>query len=112
MILDPDRSLMVLNNTIRDGKTQAGPLAYFFRRKKGVKDALLQTLRDARAAVTKRQMDHAFRYVAGDRQQLARGIGHRVTGVGEQVNKDLLQLNGITNDHRVCRAEIQRNLDL
>ena len=37
---------------------------------------------------------------------------HRITGVGQQVDEDLLQLNRVAEDDRILGAEIHLHLDL
>src|SRR5205823_5468420 len=94
---DGNRPLMILDNAVSDGQSQARAFTDFFRREKGVKNAFFQAGRNSRAAVLKIQFDRLGIRSSGNGNPLLPRIGQGVAGVGEHVDKYLFQLNGVAD---------------
>ena len=84
-----DGAAVLLDDSVGDGETEAGPLADVFRREERIVDAREVIRRDARSGIG--HLDHRLAARARhDRQPAA--FRHGVTRIEEQVQEDLLQL--------------------
>src|SRR5579864_415491 len=105
---------MLLDDAVGYGKSQArSTLLTLFRRglgsEKRIVDALNMFRSDARTGVR-----HSYAYhvpIAAGHLQFA-AAGHRLFGIEEQVQEDLLQSSGISLDRRNSRGQIRLDLNL
>src|ERR1700738_1078308 len=97
---------MLFDNAICDRKAQPCTRTNFFRGKKGIEDALLQSLRYTRAGITYGKTYHVSIDFTGDSNNFVRDISHSIASVGEQIDKDLLQLNSVANDYDIFRGKL------
>src|ERR1039458_1332574 len=109
---DVNFASMLLNNAVgnREAKASAATVAgHVFGGEKGIVDALQVLGRDARAGIGDDGLNVA---VDQDSDRQAPAAGHRVLGVQQQVEKDLLQFARIAVDRRqpVGQIEIDKNL--
>src|SRR5260370_1541290 len=70
--IDRDDSLMVLDNTIGDGKTKTCPGTYLFSGEERIKNALLESFRDARTCITHPYFHHVRMYSTADADHFVR----------------------------------------
>ena len=103
---------MLADDAVRDGETKTGTGVHVLGGEERVEDALLQSPRDARSRIVEPELHHAFPDAGVDVDELGGGIGQRVTGVGQEVDEDLLQLDGIAEDERIFGAQVQPHVDL
>src|SRR5579885_865976 len=112
MIFDPDRAMMLLNNAIGNRKPQPCSRSHILGRKERIEDALLQPLWNSAAGIAETQRDDAWPDLARNFDPFVQRVCQRVAGVGQQVNEDLFQLDGIANDYRLRWPQFQQHLDL
>ncbi len=97
---------MLFDNAICDRKAQPCTRANFFRGEKGIEDALLQSLRYTRAGITYGKIYHVSIDFTGDSNNFVSDISNGIASVGEQIDKDLLQLNSVANDYDIFRGKL------
>src|ERR1700674_5800490 len=97
MMFNENGSLVIFDNTVRDGETQASSRSNLFRSEEWIKDALFQFWRDTRAGIAKTQIDALVLQRTRDANFFTKYIRQCVSRVGQQVNEDLFHLNGIAN---------------
>src|SRR5258707_11453117 len=107
-----DRSLVVLDNAVGDGKTKTCPRSHLLGGEERIEDALLESCRDARAAIFHLQLHDVHLHHTGDGDHLAWHACQCIACIGEQIDEDLFQLDGVApHNHLVCR-EVHLHLDL
>ena len=103
---------MILDYAVGDREPEPGSLADFFGRKEWIENALFEALRNPRPAVVKTELSHRPVERAGDVDLSLRQIRNCVSGVMQEVNEDLLELDGIAKYHALLGEEIKLHLDL
>src|SRR5208283_1835682 len=99
-----DRAAMLLNDTVRDGKTEAGAFVRTLGGEEGIVDAAEMLGRDAVAGIRYVDLDGAaFPPRANFQSASAR---HGVAGVEEEIQEDLLELARVAVDGRQAGVEI------
>src|SRR5438128_2620869 len=83
-----DLALVALQDRVHDGEAEAGALAGRLRRVEGVEDVLQVLARDPDAGVADVEPDAVLADQRRAQHELAT-LGHRLHGVGDQVQKDL-----------------------
>src|SRR5437870_6132338 len=107
-----DRARVLADDAVSDGETESGTGAHVLGGEEGVEDALLRSLRYAGPGVAEPEPHHALPDDGVDVDELGGGIRQRVTGVGQEVDEDLLQLDGVAEDEGIFGAEVQPHVDL
>ena len=92
---------MLLDDVEHDGQAEPGPLV--LRREERLEDLVRGLAGHARAGVRDADPDRGVLLVGADRQFA--GSRHRVDGVGEEVEEDLLELLGVDADDDLLRDE-------
>src|SRR5207253_1300487 len=109
--VDRDLAAVLLEDAVGDRQAETGPGPDLFRREERVEDALLELGRDPGPRVREGDPDQLVVAARGDPDRLALRIGERVSGVCEQVDEDLLELNRIGDDKQLVGAELELDLD-
>ena len=110
---DANAPAVVVDDAVADRQAEAGPLAAFLRREERVEDAAQVLRRNADAIVDERQEDVALLGARAD-LQLAAAVRaqHRVLGVGDDVEEDLLDLVRVGHRQRQVRVEVEVEVDV
>ena len=86
---------MFADDSVADAETQASSLPYFFGSEEWIKDAVRSG--NPLAVIAERDLDEIPQVCGHDfNTGQAAGFAHRVIGIVKNVEKDLLQLMGIT----------------
>jgi hypothetical protein len=99
---------MFLDDRVGDRQPQTRSLADFFRREKRIEDLRLDLLRNSRAVIVDFENDRLVFGVVprtGDEDAAAVRGEHRLLGVDDEVQQDLLELVRIGEDERQSRGE-------
>src|SRR5687768_12174930 len=112
MLHDRNRSLVILDDAISDRQPEARSLPHVLRGEEGVEDALLQPLGDAVAGVAETHFDSVISEMAGHANLLHCRVLHGVARVSQEVDEDLLELDGVCEHARIVRARLNNDLDV
>ena len=108
--LCPETTMMPLDDGAADGESDTHAVA--LRRVEGVKQLVHALAVEARASIPHGHAHTIAVLPFGSDQQLPRAIvhaNHRVRGVAEQVQDDLLELDAIAGDVREIVGELRLN---
>src|SRR3989454_211832 len=108
---DRDRAAVLLDDPIGDGQAQARAFPDLLGGEERIEDPPLQPGRNPVAGVGERDLHRRGADRARNANRLARRVGHRVARIRQQVDEDLLELDGIAYDHGLLRTKLERDLD-
>ena len=106
---------MLLHDRVGDRQPEAGALADLLGREERIEDARLHVFRHARPVVVHLEDDRVLRQVvpgADDQRAAAVRAEHRLLGVDDQVEQDLLNLVRIGEDARQAGRERLEDVDV
>src|ERR1700720_2329578 len=107
MVLDHDGTLMFLNDAVGYRETKTSTCTDILRGKEWVEDALFQTCWNTRAGIAKTDVRAIGLCRTYDGNDFARHIPHSITCIGEQVDENLLQLDGVAYHDNPVFWEVQ-----
>src|SRR5207247_4123803 len=79
--------------------------------KEWIEDTLLEPGRNPGPGIGERHLHRPGAHHTRHANRCACRVGYRIARVGQQVDEYLLQLDGIAYDHRLLRAQVDRDLD-
>src|SRR5690606_20042731 len=95
------------DQVVHEVKTQPGPLADVFRGEEGVEDASSVVLGDAASGIANLDLNAPSGASGPKGKRACPGlILHRLTGVGDQIDEDLLELHALRVDEQVGRLKL------
>src|SRR2546430_6286657 len=112
VLCDENRSPVLFDDAVGNGKPKAGSRADLLGRKEGVENTLFQFGRDTWSGVAHANLYQIGLEVACDRNHFTRDRSQRIAGVGQQVDEDLLQLNSIADHEHLSFGYLDAYLDL
>src|SRR6266853_2352376 len=98
MIFDRNSTLVLLDNAICNREAQPGSRANLFGREERIKDALFESYRYTRASIAECNIHYVILHFTGNRNRFAWCICHCIACIRQQINEDLLQLDGVADD--------------
>src|SRR5579875_889822 len=107
-----NRPLMIPDNPIGNRESQAGSRPHLLCRKERIEDPLLQFYRYAWPAIGNADLYGLLILCTLNGNDFLWRFAQRIARIGEQIDKDLLQLNGIPDDHHVFGEKMLPDLDL
>src|SRR6266700_594293 len=109
---DHNGTPVLFDNTVRNRKAETCPCTYFLCSEEWIKDALFEFRRYTWSSIAEADLHHICRRYTGNGDNFVLCVGHCITRIGQQVKKDLLQLDRITCYYHVFRGKMQYNLYL
>jgi hypothetical protein len=95
--------VVLLDDAVGDGEAEPGPDPHVLGREERIEDALLESFRDAGAGITHGHAHVAHLDGTANGDELTRRVRHGVTRVGQQVDEDLLELDGVGAERHLLR---------
>src|SRR5438093_645932 len=103
---------MLVDDAVRDGQAQARSLSDVLGGEERIEDPPLEPRGDPVSRIGERDLHLRDADRTRDANRLAWRVRHRVAGVRQQVDEHLLQLDGVSDDHGLLLAQVDRDLDL
>ena len=113
--LQRDPPGVLLDDRVGDGQSEAGAFSDFLRREERIEHARLHVFRHARAIVVHLENHRVFLRVvpgADDQRSAAVGAEHRLFGVDDEIEQDLLNLVRVGEDAGQAGGERLEDVDV
>src|SRR5205807_9763583 len=111
-IFDRNGTLVLLDNTIGNRETKTCSCTHLFGGKERIKDALFEPIRYTRARIGNCYMHRVCFDATCDGNNFVGCIDKGISCIGQQINKDLLNLDGVAYHYYIFSREVELNINL
>src|SRR5438874_1897248 len=112
MIFDGNGTLVLFDNTIGNREAKTRSCTHLFGSKERIKDALFESIRYTQARIRNCYMHHVCFDATCDGDNFVVCIGQGISCIGQQINKNLLNLDGVAYHYCIFSREVELNINL